>query len=237
MKNLSILIGLIVMFSLSACNGNNDCLVGEGEVESRTIQLDKIEGVQLNGNSRVFLKRGNVQNVVIKGQPNILDQLKTKIKGDVWDIEYDKCLGSHDRVEIYITVPELRSAKVNGAGYIEMEDRFKSKKFEVGVSGSGDIKGKVDAEKLESDISGSGSIDLQGATEEQKIKISGSGKYNAVDLSSRETDIEVSGSGQAKVHASDRLKADISGSGQVFYRGKPDMALDVSGSGKAVKIE
>ena len=235
MKFLNIAVCLFAALSLSACDEGGFCIEGEGDVETRTLDLSRIEGVNVGGSTKVYIQRGNRQQVEVKGQPNILDELETNIEGGVWHIGFDRCLRNYETVEVYLTVPQLSSAKVSGSGYVQLEDRFRSREFEAAVSGSGDIKGKVDTEVLTSRISGSGTIELSGAAKEQDIRISGSGKHYAYDLRSDRVDVGISGSGRAQVRASDELDVNISGSGRVYYKGNPDTNLDVSGSGKVIK--
>lgn len=235
MNNLKPLLILLALPILSACDQSGFCIQGEGDVETRTLDLSRFEGVEVSGSTKVFISRGSNQKVEVKGQANILDLLETDVEGDVWDIEFERCISNHKAVEVYITVPQLSSANVSGSGYVELEDRFRVREFDAAVSGAGDIKGKIDADVLESRISGSGTIELSGAANRQEVKISGSGKYYAFDLRSREVTVNISGSGQAQVDASDVLDASISGSGRVRYRGNPETNLAVSGSGKVMK--
>ncbi|MBC5994318.1 head GIN domain-containing protein [Pontibacter cellulosilyticus] len=235
MKFLKTPLVILAALSLSACDEGGFCMEGEGDVESRTLDLGRIEGIEVQGNTRVFVRKGDRQHVEVKGQQNVLDELETNVDGEVWEIGFNRCMRNHETVEVYLTVPELNLAKVSGSGYIELQDRFRTREFDVAVSGSGDIKGRVDTEILTSRISGSGMIELAGAAKEQDVHISGSGRHYAYDMRSRRADINISGSGKAQVHATDQLDANISGSGRVFYKGNPDTNLDVSGSGKVTK--
>lgn len=235
MKFLKITFAILAILSLTACDEGGFCLEGEGDTESRTLDLSRVEGVKVQGNTRVYIQRGSRQQVEVKGQPNILDELKTNVDGGVWEIGFERCLRDHETVEVYLTVPQLSSAKVSGSGYVELQDRFRSREFDAAVSGSGDIKGKIDTENLSSRISGSGTIELSGAAREQEVRISGSGNHYAFDLRSKRANVHISGSGKAQVRATDELDADISGSGRVYYKGNPDTNLDVSGSGKVIK--
>ncbi|MEJ8800647.1 head GIN domain-containing protein [Pontibacter sp. H249] len=235
MKLLKISVAILFILSLSSCDESGMCLEGEGSVETRTLDLGRIEGVKVDGNTKVYIQRGNRQRVEVKGQPNILDELERNVNEGVWEIEFDRCLRNHETVEVYLTVPELHTAKVSGSGYIMLEDRFRSREFNAGVSGSGDIKGKIDAEVLTSSISGSGTIELTGAAKEQDIRISGSGRHYAYDLRSDRATVRISGSGKVQVDADEELDVSISGSGRVYYKGNPTTNLDVSGSGKVIK--
>ena len=49
-------------------------------------------------------------------------------------------------------------------------------------------------------------------------------------------DVEVSGSGEATVWASERLNAEVSGSGEIGYYGSPALNQETSGSGSVTGL-
>ena len=72
---------------------------------------------------------------------------------------------------------------------------------------------------------------------EHNIKVSGFGKINAFDLVTDNTDIVISGSGEANVNANEELDVKISGFAKVNYKGDPAIEQSVSGSGKIKSVE
>jgi hypothetical protein len=67
------------------------------------------------------------------------------------------------------------------------------------------------------------------------VTVSGSGEYAGSDLATQQTEVEVSGSGNAKVNVTDSLTATVTGSGNVTYTGNPaQVQQDSSGSGDIV---
>ncbi|GAB3532253.1 hypothetical protein GCM10027443_15740 [Pontibacter brevis] len=105
------------------------CLEGEGDVETRTLNVAQFDGVSVSGNSRVFVRKGETQRVEVKGQPNVLDELETEVREGTWDVGFNRCLRNHEKVQVFITVPEIHSASVGGSGYLELEDVFESDEF------------------------------------------------------------------------------------------------------------
>ncbi|RDV16228.1 DUF2807 domain-containing protein [Pontibacter diazotrophicus] len=218
-----------------SCDGGGMCLKGEGDVETRSVDVAALEGIRVGGSSRVFIRKGSPQRVEVKGQPNVLDELQTEVRNGVWEIDFNRCLRDHEPVQVYLTTPELNTASVGGSGYVELEDVFESDEFDASVSGSGDIKLRLAANRLKSRISGSGTITAAGVASRHDVSISGSGRNNSFDLTTREADVDISGSGRAELNVEDRLDVDISGSGRVYHQGNPSINADVSGSGKVVR--
>ncbi|MEP6559848.1 MAG: DUF2807 domain-containing protein, partial [Nakamurella sp.] len=68
-----------------------------------------------------------------------------------------------------------------------------------------------------------------------KVTVTGSGHYNGSTLVTAQTEVDLNGSGDASVNATDRLSATVSGSGNVTYSGNPaQVSKNVSGSGDVV---
>lgn len=236
LKRPALLLATTAMLTtFTSCYDGGFCLDGEGEVESRELDLRPFSGVEVSGATKVYIQHGNKQKVEVRGQANILDELDMDVKDGIWEIDFDRCLSNYVTVEVYITVPELEKASVGGSGRIELRDVFKSRNFSTSVSGSGKIMLRLATEDLDARISGSGTISAAGVTDVQDVSISGSGRYLALDLDSRETAVNISGSGRAEVDAEEELEVDVSGSGSVYYTGTPSVNSSISGSGKVIK--
>lgn len=229
------LIFVSVSILLSSCDEDGFCLEGEGGIETRELDLREFNGVEVSGNHKVYISKGNRQYVEVRGQANVLDELEKDIENGVWDIEFNRCLRNHEQVEVYITLPELQSASVGGNGNLVVEDVFETSSFDASVSGSGSIMLRVAAQDLGVRISGSGTIRAAGVATNQDISISGSGNYRAFDVDSREAEVSISGSGEAELKVDELLNVGISGSGRVYYQGSPTVNTSISGSGKVIK--
>ena len=71
----------------------------------------------------------------------------------------------------------------------------------------------------------------------QIVRISGAGQYNAANLESKNSEILVSGFGQAFVNVSNSLNVNVSGAATVKYKGDPKtINQNISGGGKVIKI-
>ena len=104
----------------------------------------------------------------------------------------------------------------------------------MSVSGSGDLEVDVDGSGIDGRISGSGKILAEGTADNIELSISGSGKFSGENLKAKTASARISGSGNAKVYATEEVEASISGSGTVYYKGDPKRKYaNSSGSGKS----
>jgi hypothetical protein len=111
----------------------------------------------------------------------------------------------------------------------------------ISLSGSGSMQvgGQFPAQNsLRVSISGSGDVLATDQIEydETDIDISGSGQASLENIRTEEAEIDISGSGDAKITVYDQLKARISGSGKIYYKGNPIVDSQISGSGKVIKL-
>ena len=211
-----------------------NCVNGSGPIVTRTLHVDQFDGVSLNMDADVFITQGPVFEVQVEGQNNIIDELERDARNGVWEIETDRCITSYSRLDIFITMPDIRSLINRGSGEIFGENDFVVNDLDLRISGSGDMDLSLEADDIEIIISGSGELHLIGSCDTAEHIISGSGDMEAFDLLTEETEILISGSGDAQVHAIDFLKVTMSGSGDVFYKGNPVTDITITGSGDVI---
>lgn len=235
-KKLSVIVAAVCLMAttISCEKGSLVGISGKGEVVSKTIEIGSMDGIDLSISGDVVLTKGDEQEVRIEAQRNIIDNIKTKVRNGVWEIEFDKIVRNHKDVTIYITAPEITQLSVSGSGMISNSSAFSSNDLEINVSGSGYVKFNSETNYLKSHISGSGTVDMSGSTNFHEVHISGSGNFNGFDCESTSVDANISGSGNCSLTVNDKLDANISGSGNIRYIGHPSVNANVSGSGSVI---
>lgn len=207
-------------------------VVGEGAYVKETLDIDKFEAFHLTFSGNVYVKQGNRQEVVVEAQKNIIDLIKTEVKGGTWKIGFEKNVKKCKEVKVYITVPHLEGIHLSGSGDIQTEGTFGGlDDLAISVSGSGDIEADIEAQSITAKVSGSGDISLEGQTNQLSLQVSGSGDIECMDLAAQNCNVRVSGSGDCSVNAKESLEVRISGSGDVVYKGRPNLKSKISGSG------
>ncbi|MBC5992457.1 head GIN domain-containing protein [Pontibacter cellulosilyticus] len=229
-----VLLALFTTLFLSACDDIN-CIKGEGPRETRTLNLQQFKSIEANGSFKVYITQGATQQVEVKGESNILDQLNTSISNNTWKIEHTSCVRRSNDVEIYITMPVVESLLLNGSGRIKGQNALTAADLQVTLNGSGKIELNASADQVITRLIGSGEIVLSGAAARHSVNISGSGRTETFGMQANNVTVNLSGSGVAEVNAVSALAVEISGSGNVYYKGNPTVTTTVTGSGKVVK--
>src|SRR4029077_6322473 len=162
----------------------------------------------------------------IEAQESMLPLIQVEVKNGTLQIEEKSrsWLESFKTLEpynVYVTVKNLEEITLNGKGTITTENEITEKNLTLNVRGYGKINFEMGYEALSTDTAGFGEFNLKGKTINQKIDIRGSSSYNALDLASTHTSINIKGHGKVNVNVSDSLDIDISGTGTVKYIGQP----------------
>jgi len=232
-RSILVLLSLIALINFSSCYF--DCEKGVGEVITKTEDLSGFDVIDLRGSGKVIITKSDKFEFSVETNGNLIPLLSHKVEDGVLEIKTTKCISNYDKLNYYISMPELVGLELSGSGTIKCEDTFEMDDLEISMSGSGDIEGKFKAENISSSISGSGDITIYGRTEKQDIRINGSGDFNGYKLKAEITDVKISGSGDAEVYSKDKINATIAGSGDVKYKGSPDISSSVTGSGSVIK--
>lgn len=188
-----------------------------------TRSVDNFTKIAFRIPGKMYLRQGTEQKVVLEGDKDLLNKIKTEVAGGrlsigrennnwrMWDWDDDK------RIIAYVTVKSLEGLSVSGSGNVIGEGVLKAGDLDLAVSGSGSMEIEVSVSgEMEADVSGSGNMQVKGTCRSLESKVSGSGKVILAGTITNLADMSVSGSG--KIVASGRareIRTTISGSGEI----------------------
>ncbi len=219
-------------FTFNSCRFG--CTEGTGPVQTEKRDLTEFKSISLEMAADVTVLKGESPAIIIYAQQNLMEKIRTKVRGDELTITDEGCIKSDERIKITAYLSDLEKLEVNGSGNINVPDTLQTSNLKLLISGSGDLSGKFVTANLESEIRGSGNIILTGSANKHEMEILGSGDIKAQALPSNSSEIKVNGSGDVFVYTIQNLDIKINGSGTVHYKGKPSVNSRVNGSGKVV---
>ncbi|MEO0472932.1 MAG: head GIN domain-containing protein [Bacteroidota bacterium] len=193
----------------------------------------------------------------ITAQQNVIGEITTNVENGTLVISNANCLESFKTVRIDLYLQSLSSLEINNSGDVYSETPFEAKEplnllvngsgavelianapsVNIMISGSGDVVLETETESISSSIMSSGNLRLDGVANTHTLKVEGSGNTRAFGLATAETFIQIDGSGDAEIEASDLLDVVIRGTGNVYYKGKPALNVDISGEGQIISVE
>jgi hypothetical protein len=199
--------------------------------KSQTRTVGDFEMLQTSGAVNVMLRQGSQTSVRVEAEPEVLEEIKTEVRGnklviyrdqkDVSLLQRMKNTGSMGKVVVYITCPRLNSVEASGASDVKSETPFKASDFTIRASGASDITLNIDVKNLNATASGASDLRLTGYAERQQVAISGSSDYRAYDLKSKRAQVQASGASDAYVAVADELSSRSSGASDIHYKGSP----------------
>ena len=235
MKIILLSILLIFIYKLSATGNNSNINYSMIPAE---LPNGTFTGIDLRNSANVFITQGDVQDVKIETDEITRSKIILETKNDVLIIKSENNFDfKNKKVDIYITMKDLKKIDLAGSGKIIMKSIFKSESMSLQIAGSGDINANIDTKELKILLAGSGSINVKGNTTTSNVKIVGSGDIMGSELKSGSSTISISGSGNSTVDVNGELNVTITGSGNVYYLTAPEkIHSKIIGSGKIEKV-
>jgi len=225
---------------LGACQGLGGKRVhGDGNIHSDDRSISAFKTLDLSVNADIYLATGDHAAVKLEGDDNLLKFIDVEQNGDevtIREREGFNLIPSHD-LKVYVTAPTYDRIEASCACNIESQDKLTSNDgLDMHLSGAGNIKLEVDAPHVGAKLSGAGNITLKGQTKDVRLDLSGAGNAHCYDLLAENTDVNISGIGNAEVYASVKLSATLSGAGSVDYKGNAaNVEQHISGAGSVSK--
>jgi len=199
--------------------------------------LGPFSKIRVRSFAHIELSQGETESVVIEALASSQNLIKTEVQGDTLVLSYTwQAYLWPRKFNAYIKVKNLEGIYFEGAGDLKAEP-IKAQNVQIRISGSGKVEAELEANDVDIMISGAGSVMLVGSTQKQGIHISGAGSVNAEGFKSMECDVNISGSGSAKVNAATKLDVVVSGSGSVAYTGSPQVNQQIMGIGRVYSLQ
>jgi hypothetical protein len=204
------------------------CLYSLSSIAQENTVVRKIgsfDKVNLSGPFEIHLKKGEQAALTIETEDFAPEDIITEVRNNTLHVELvDKKFKYKDfdrKSVIYLTYTQLKRLEWNGAGNIRTESVLDGDKFELEMSGAGNINMDLRVKALNVNMSGAGNVELKGRADTQTVRMSGAGNYNGFDLKSEKANVELSGVGNVRVYTTEELSASASGVGAIRYKGNP----------------
>jgi hypothetical protein len=198
------------------------------------VMLPSFDKIDYKGPGTLTLVQGDLNAFEIEASQALKDKLyyevyEGKLKIHLQHLSWDQYLA--DDIKITISFFSINEIEVEGPVTLKM-DGFKADRFELELKGA--IEGhlsSLDLAYLDVELKGTGTLTMSGKATEQKVEIQGAAEYNATDLETESTRLDIEGAGAAKVWAKTFLALNLKGGYTVEYWGNPNLQQNVKGLG------
>lgn len=235
-------LSIVLLVSLQSCLSivtDRQAIHGSGKLSEETYKFSGLTGVQLTTRGELDIRLGDMEELRIEADENLLHYFEAEKDGDVLRIGTRQgfSVRPSGAVHYTLTVKELESIGLSSSGNAHAP-AIATDHFEIRISSSGDLSmDGIEASSLDVQISSSGDVKIgEGLVDKQEIRISSSGDYYAESVRSGEAKVRSSSSGDARLWAEESLDATLSSSGSVYYKGDPKIDDSHSSSGRVRRI-
>lgn len=231
--------GIGCIFLLAACEAPcNSPAVGNPKTEIRPIS--GFNSVESQGSIDVEILTGTQQEVIVQADEAIIPLIYTEVTGDnkliISTANNINFCDENIKVIVVTNSYAIREIILSGSGSISSTTLLDSSYNRFLLSGSGMLFSIIETDVLDVQLDGSGEISLSGNNRVSDYSLAGSGNILGFSLSTKNTTVALTGSGQIKTSTADTLAVTLTGSGMVLYKGDPFVVTQISGSGDVVKV-
>jgi hypothetical protein len=154
-------------------------------------------------------------SVVIEADDNLLQNIKTEVRGDTLKIYTDGKISIQNKASVKISMPEVKGLSISGASTASVSN--------------------VKTEALDLEASGASKITINGEAKDLTAEASGASGIDAEMLRVENADVEANGASSATVSATNDVEANASGASSVYYTGEPQNVVPKSSGASSVR--
>lgn len=203
----------------------------------RRYSISDFERIRLVGAARVVVDTARATTVRASGDREALDDLLVEVTDRTLVIQpaggrvMTEGKRASGPVTIYVTVPRISGARLNGSGAITLSD-FGGLQSDIALAGSGQISvSRLKSDNLAVRLSGSGTLTLAGTAQRVDANIKGSGSLAAAKLDAADVKLSAASSGTISLAARRTAGVIATGSGTVVIAGAPACTVQNIGTG------
>jgi hypothetical protein len=238
MKRLTLIFSLIVLTGLlGGCitidyGSPYRTIDASGQKEERSYDVESFDTFELKGrmsNLHVYLSQGNTA-VRIDADQAYLDHIDVQSSGNMLSVSTD--YGMNNRVDLYISTPDLKKIDCIGAASFACEDALAGDSLVMDITGAASGTLDLNYALLDMRIAGAADVTLNGATDEMVVSSAGACNIDGRDLTTQTCRIDLAGAGAIKIRCEEELDATIGGFGTIDYWGAASVSRNSAGIGK-----
>lgn len=194
---------------------------GNGDIQKETRDLNTFSEISVEDGLDVHIRMGNSQEVIVEADANLMEYVKTEVRGNKLRAYVDKSIWKSEAMNIYITVTSLEALYTSGGSDVYSKGIIKARELEIRASGGSDLYMELDAERLTCNTSGGSDARLKGQVEKIRLTCSGGSDFDGKELDINEAEVRTSGGSDSYIRVNGELDVQASGASDVYLYGNP----------------
>ena len=221
MKNLFLLYAVLTLISCGEISP-------KGNIESKDIPVEDFVNLDIKGKFRLFYIKSDSSFVNVESYPNILDNLKIKVKDKTLTIAEKRTTKAVDFYNITVySKYNVEKIAVADSVEINLSSEIKTDNFRLSLKNNAKFIGSVNTRRAQLDMTEKSRANFLGKTNDAVIKISDSASLIAPYWAIVNLDIMSKNGNYAEVNVKDSLKGNITNTAEFVYYNDPIRAFKI----------
>lgn len=200
----------------------------KGKIESKDFPVEDFTNINLEGKFRVFYINGEKSFVNVETYPNILNNLKIKVKDKTLNIKESRETQGVDfyNVTIYSKY-NLEKISISDSVEMNISSEIKTDNFKLNLKNNAKFIGSVNSRKAEVEMLNTSRANFTGKTKVAFIKIADTANLIAPYWIIENLNIDSKNANYAEVNVQDSLKGNIKNTAKFVYYNDPIRAFKI----------
>ena len=200
----------------------------KGKIESKDFPVEDFTNLNLQGKFRVFYVNGEKSFVNVETYPNILNNLKIKVKDKTLNIIESRETQGVDfyNVTIYSKY-NLEKISISDSVEMNISSEIKTDNFKLNLKNNAKFIGSVNSRKAEVEMLNTSRANFTGKTKVAFIKIADTANLIAPYWIIENLNIDSKNANYAEVNVQDSLKGNIKNTAKFVYYNDPIRAFKI----------
>ncbi len=200
----------------------------KGKIESKDFPVEDFTNINLEGKFRVFYVNGAKSFVNVETYPNILNNLKIKVKDKTLNITESRETQGVDFYNITIySKYNLEKISISDSVEMNISSEIKTDNFKLNLKNNAKFIGSVNSRKAEVEMLNTSRANFTGKTKVAFIKIADTANLIAPYWMIENLNIDSKNANYAEVNVQDSLKGNIKNTAKFVYYNDPIRAFKI----------
>ncbi len=228
----------LILITVIAFIGTGTSLAGNS-YETQTRALNNFNSIKVSSGIDLYVTMGNVEEVKIVADDDIIDDIKTEVKDGTLHIYMKQNnwfkWGGNSTKKAYVSVTELIALHASSGSDVKTENTIKGESLEVKASSGSDVDLDVFYKNLSVDTSSGSDAKLSGKVKTFKAESSSGSDIKASKLEAKICKLRASSGSDISVTVTDELYAAASSGADIVYYGNPQIRDSDESSGGDIR--
>ena len=214
MKRNVLITGIIVSLVVAIFIPGLQAQEKDKDISKKQFQTTEFDRINVGGAFNVFIKQESQHEVIIETDTKIMEHVIVKVDDGELLLK-TKGLRNFNKLNAYISIPNLKGINLHGAAELQTQNTFKVSELELISSGASESRLMLVADKITANTSGASEVKLSGKTTKLMAEVSGAADFEAGELIAEYAAVNASGASHARVYATKELSYDESGAAEI----------------------